>query len=164
MKAIKTLLSICALVAVPAFGDVEALYWQVDSASNPENIPFTYAAMVGTDGTSNTYLEDSAGSVFQRSIGSGTTTEQISSLLDPNVDYTSWSFFIELWNYDNGNWTLAGTTTSETYTKLKTDGAIRSSMSMSTALFTPTASVPEPTSGLLLVIGGALLALRRRCA
>jgi len=37
-------------------------------------------------------------------------------------------------------------------------------MSTSTALFTPTAAIPEPTSGLLVLLGGALLALRRRRA
>jgi hypothetical protein len=92
------------------------------------------------------------------------TTDVISSVLDSNTNYSSpeWSFYIELWNYDNGSWTLVGTTESSTYSQLKSSGAIRSSMSMSNALFTPTAAVPEPSSGLLLLMGGALLALRRR--
>ena len=164
MKSFKAILTFCALAAIPAFGDVEALYWQVDSANNPENIPFTYAALVGIDGSDNrTYIADESGIQFHNSTGNGTTTDVIASIMDPS--YSSWSFYIELWNYDNGNWTLvgnAGGPPGESYTKLKEDGVIRGSMSMDTTLFTPTAAVPEPTSGLLIVLGGALLALRRR--
>ena len=169
MKSLKSILAFCALAAIPAFGDVEALYWQVDSGNNPENIPFTYAALVGTVNGSNTYMSDESGIKFHYSKDDGMTTDVISSVLDPNLldsntSYSSpeWSFYIELWNYDNGSWTLVGTTESSTYSQLKSSGAIRSSMSMSNALFTPTAAVPEPSSGLLLLMGGALLALRRR--
>ena len=167
MKSLKSILAFCALAAIPAFGDVEALYWQVTSgqgSNNPENIPFTYAALVGTDGKNSTYMADEFGKQFHNSTGDGTATDAITSVLDSNTNYSSpeWSFYIELWNYDNGNWTLVGSTTSSTYSELKTSGAIRSSMSMSNALFTPTAAVPEPSSGLLLLMGGALLALRRR--
>lgn len=163
MKSFKSILAFCALAAIPAIGDVEALYWQVDSSSNPENIAFTYAALVGIDGDNRTYIADESGVQFHNSTGDGTTTDVIASIMDPS--YSTWSFYIELWNYDNGNWTLvgnAGGPPGETYTKLKDDGVIRSSMSMDTKLFTPTAAVPEPTSGLLVLLGGALLALRRR--
>ena len=164
MKSLKSILAFCALAAIPAIGDVEALYWQVDSSSNPENIAFTYAALVGIDGDNHrTYIADESGVQFHNSTGDGTTTDVIASIMDPS--YSTWSFYIELWNYDSGNWTLvgnAGGPPGETYTKLKDDGVIRSSMSMDTKLFTPTAAVPEPTSGLLIVLGGALLALRRR--
>ena len=160
MKSFKAILTFCALAAIPAIGDVEALYWQVDSTSNPENIPFTYAALVGIDGSDNrTYISDESGIQFHNSTGDGTTTDVITSILDSNYA----NFYIELWNYENGNWTLAGMSGGRSYEDLKTAGSIRSSMSMDPiTLFSPAVAVPEPSSGLLLLMGGALLALRRR--
>ena len=166
MKSLKSILAFCALAAIPALGDVEALYWQVNNDNNNEGVPFTYAALVGVDNQNGThYLADDSGIQFHNSTGDGTTTDVIASIMDPS--YSGWTFYVELWNYENGNWALAGTAggpPGDSYTKLKNDGVIRSSMSMDTALFTPTVSVPEPTSGLLLLMGGAFLALRRRRA
>lgn len=167
MKSLKSILAFCALAAIPAFGDVEALYWQVttgEGGNNPENISFTYAALVGTDGSTSKYIADENGIQFHNATGDGTTTDVIASIMDSTC--TGLNFYIELWNYDNGNWSLAGTAggpPGESYAKLKEDGVIRSSMSLdNTTLFTPAVSIPEPTSGLLLLMGGALLALRRR--
>ena len=163
MKSFKAILAFCALVAIPAVGDVEALYWQVDSSHNTENIQFTYAALVGTDGNTSQYMADESGIQFHNSTGDGTTTDVIASIVDSS--YSGWQFYIELWNYENGNWTLAGTAggpPGSSYETLKSSNVIRSSMSMETALFTPIAAIPEPTSGMLLLMGGALLALRRR--
>lgn len=172
MKSLKTILTLCALAAIPAFGDVEALYWQVTSGSggnNPENISFSYATLVGVkDGAADSpyYYADAAGGTFQQSAADGKSTEVIASVIDAD-HATGWSFYIELWNYDNGDWTMVGragdpSSAASSYASLKDAGVIRSSMSMSNALFTPTAAIPEPTSGLLLLVGGALLALRRR--
>ena len=171
MKSFKTILALCALAAIPAFGDVEALYWQVttgEGGNNPENIPFTYAALVGVNdsaGDSPHYYADAAGGTFQQSAADGKSTEVIASIIDAG-HASGWSFYIELWNYENNTWTLAGTAGDpahpSSYADLVEAGVIRSSMSMSNALFTPTAAIPEPTSGLLLLMGGALLALRRR--
>ena len=166
MKAIKYIMIFCALAAIPAFGDVEALYWQITSENNPD-VYFTHAVLVGVNdsnpGQKSAYA-DSAGSIYQAALAGNKTTEVIASVLDSSVDYSGWKFYVELWNYSNDNWVLAGTAGAPgtSYSTLKNDSMIRSSMSMSTALFTPTAVIPEPTSGLLVLVGGALLALRRR--
>lgn len=166
MKAIKIFLLSCGLAAIPAFGDVEALYWQITSANNEGNIPFSYAVLVGVNDTNPSQTHqyaDANGNVYQKALAGGTTTDVIASIIDSEHS-TGWSFYVELWNYANDTWTMTGTAGAPgtNYKTLKDNSMIRTSMSTSTALFTPTAVIPEPTSGLLVLVGGALLALRRR--
>ena len=164
MKSITSIFLFGALIASSAFADVEALYWQITSSENPNNISFTDAVLVGINGNEKHVYADSEGSIYQKALPGGTTTDVIASIIDPEYA-AGWSFYVELWNNDNGTWTLAGTANADapaSYDTLKGSHQIRSTMSMDTALFTPTAVIPEPTSGLLLLMGGAFLALRRR--
>ena len=79
------------------------------------------------------------------------------------------SFAVEFFNYSNGSLSLLGWTESITPDELVANGMIADFRDpkypqASYAVWSPMefAAVPEPTSGLLLLIGGALLALRRR--
>ena len=89
------------------------------------------------------------------------------------TDYASaeYSFTIELGSYDSGEWTTLATSASLTYQQLQTgDGTGGSYLTTYDAtLPTPQGiwapqsyNVPEPSSGLLMLIGASLLALRRR--
>lgn len=164
MKTVKFLSALFALAALTASADVEALYWQVTAAENPNNVEFDYAAFVATkDGDPNSphYFTDLEGSTLQASNSDKKSTEVVASVI--GSDYSEgWSFFIELWNNDNGNWSTVGSS-SQTYTYAQLQPYMHSTMSMGTlATISPTVVVPEPTSGLLMLVGGALLALRRR--
>ena len=83
-------------------------------------------------------------------------------------DPSSLSFAIELGNYNNGTWTTLATSGSLDYTSLQSAGYTYMPSSGELALATLTAwaptaySVPEPSSGLLLLLGASLLALKRR--
>ena len=89
------------------------------------------------------------------------------------VPYNSpaYSFLIELGNYDynSGSWTVLAVSDTVSYTTLK-DVKYNIAEWSDNEHPTPTGgawapknyTVPEPTGGLLFVIGGALLALRRR--
>ena len=85
----------------------------------------------------------------------------------PN-DPSSLSFAIELGNYNDGTWTTLATSGSLDYTSLQSAGYTYMPSSGELALATLTAwaptaySVPEPSSGLLLLLGASLLALKRR--
>ena len=168
MKINKTFAAILAMAALPSLADVEALYWQVTSDMNPAPIEFAAAAMVADDGNGNkVYLNDSNGNAWQAANSDKVTTESIASTWSDTYA-TGYTFYIELMNNDNGNWYTAGTIDSGSgnwsYDDIKSH--IYSSSSMSISLATPltsgTAHIPEPTSGLLMLVGGALLALRRR--
>lgn len=83
-------------------------------------------------------------------------------------DPSSLSFAIELGNYNDGTWTTLATSGSLDYTSLQSAGYTYMPSSGELALATLTAwaptaySVPEPSSGLLLLLGASLLALKRR--
>ena len=168
MKINKTFAAILAMAALPSLADVEALYWQVTSDNNTAPIEFAAAAMVADDGNgTKVYLNDSNGNAWQAANSDKVTTESIASIWSDTYA-TGYTFYIELMNNDNGNWYTAGTIDSGTgnwsYDDIKSHIFSSSSMSMSLAspLTSGTAHIPEPTSGLLMLVGGALLALRRR--
>ena len=65
-----------------------------------------------------------------------------------------------------GYWTMASSATAYETSATHTDSSIGSSAANALLATTPTkwatGGVPEPTSGLLLLVGGAMLALRRK--
>ena len=85
-------------------------------------------------------------------------------------DPSSLSFAIELGNYNDGTWTTLATSGSLDYTSLQSAGYTYMPSSGELALATLTAwaptayPVPEPSPGLLLLLGASLLALKRRCS
>lgn len=80
----------------------------------------------------------------------------------------SYSFVVELGNWANGNWTgTAMESASATYSELQKMNAVATWHDTTPVYSQPWKPsgftvVPEPNSGLMLLIGGALLALRRR--
>lgn len=170
MKTLKILALLSALTALPVLGDVEALYWQVTSEMNPKPISFSAAAFAAVDGNGKvTYLTDALGNAWQAANNDKSTTEVIASLLSSDTYKTGYSFYIELMNQDtSGNWYTAGAVNNNgvNYSWSDIQAHVYSSSSMSMTLAQPlafgTAHIPEPTSGLLMLFGGALLALRRR--
>ena len=81
-----------------------------------------------------------------------------------------YSFAIELGSYDSGEWTTLATSASLTYQQLQTGDGVNGSylttydatLPMPQGIWAPTSyNVPEPSSGLLVLIGAGLLALRR---
>lgn len=165
MKNKSLLAAVLISVAVPSVhADVEALYWQVTGENNPDPISFTAAAFAAKNGGTTEYLKDSLGNEWQAANADGATTASIASLWDDKYSGEGWSFYIELQNWDGAAWTTVGTIGDYTYDQIKDHIVSSSSMSMSmvTPLTSGTAHIPEPTSGLLMLVGGALLALRRR--
>ena len=89
------------------------------------------------------------------------------------TDYASaeYSFAIELGSYGSGEWTTLATSASLTYQQLQTGDGVNGSyittydatLPVPQGIWAPTSyNVPEPSSGLLILIGASLLALRRR--
>ena len=192
MKSKVVALAVAGLVGLSASADI--LYWQVNNDSVPTTKGTAAQAylMATADGNSDSpfYVsENYLGGVNQ---GESITTASfdgstlaggvidlnkiISWANDPTTasgsgitDASSLSFYIELYDADGG-W--VGKTTAVSYNDLKNAGAIGDSFNPSftgvnAALGgagTTYTDVPEPTSGLLMLVGLGALALRRKRA
>ena len=97
--------------------------------------------------------------------GAGVPTGNQSPSGDYSAGTPEYSFIVELGNIDSSEkWTTVATSAAATYSSLS--DYIHETFDLNPgqlAVWTPTQfTIPEPTSGLLMVIGGALLALRRK--
>lgn len=151
----------CVVFLIAASASAGTLYWQVQN----EDIAFEEAyLMVKSNGGTPVELK---GVVAQADNHSTAPTQtDISAYESP--DYT---FFVELVNYTTGsedkNWVVAkGQEWS--YEDLVSGGYIATGLEAGTMPLGGSlnmgvaGAIPEPSSGLLLLIGGAMLALRRR--
>lgn len=132
---------------------------------NPDN-DFNWSRLVAVvDGEKKVTV----GAAELNRLKAGTDTPLVADLR--GVSGTITSFAVEFFNYNvlDGSLSLLGWTESITPDELLAQGKIADFRDpkypqASYDIWSPTdfAAVPEPTSGLLLLIGGALLALRRK--
>ena len=151
---------IIAIMAVGVCLSLQAdyLYWMVDTTSAANYAPYTAVRLMSVgDTTPIDEYEFSAASdliAYQAELGGYFTSE--------GEFGSSQSFFVELLNGD----TWKAQSGTKTYEQLLAAGSIFKSGSIApaTATATPfgTYAVPEPTSGLLFLVGGMLLGLKRR--
>lgn len=164
MKLVKKLV-LAAVVVLTGVAQADALYWQVDTQAADafyKGDDVAFAAVYATS-TSESYSYANREYVSSITMDSGTKgAPQMADL--GSYGSSSYSFFVELYNASGE---VLHTGYANTYNQLLGSGYI----STSKDAFAPTvlasggyngASVPEPTSGMLLLMGGALLALRRR--
>lgn len=149
----------------PAVGEV--LWWMIDSNNK---IEFDYVILKATQ---EGFYEDSKaieldlleGEGAEFSSGPFTTTEDAMSELGL-TNPSSYNFFIELVRIEEGkNHQTVGVSEMASYGDLLDGYHIRPSDTQipdNFVVWAPITYVPEPTSGLLLLVGVTLLSLRRR--
>ena len=167
------------MLAVPsAWAEDYLLYWQiVDAEDEGQNsLEFSYATLryvasdtAPGDNTATDLLyvynaQGNTGSQFvMSSSGNPDSTSAVFSGPVGAVDDPAKAFLVELWNADD---TLAGwykVSYATVSSSIWSTEDITSAGSIAPAMFNSfTAAVPEPSSGLLLIIGAGLLALRRK--
>lgn len=132
------------------------LYWMVDTVSAAAYEPYTAVRL--TDGTTTIDEYEFSGAsdliAYQSGSGGYFTAE--------GTFGSSQSFFVELLN--GSTWTAQSE--AKTYADLLAAGNIFKSGSIAPATANAASfgsyAVPEPTSGLLFLVGGMLLGLKRR--
>ena len=181
-KAIRMALALSA-AAVAQVSCADLLYFQV---SNPQldanlagtsgSVPFTYATVTAKDKNGgSTPLNLYVGSAKQSEtevyaydldattfLGSNTEATYVGEFDSDEVN----SFLVELWNWEDDSapavrvgWRNYSLSALDGVGSIWRDGA---GSTGGNTPFTVTSVVPEPTSGLLLLLGAAGLALRRR--
>ena len=153
-------IALASLVAVSA--KAEALYWQVEQGSTDQEFEYAILNVTGGDLTDPVRLAGAA--------AEGTAPNQYVSVQNTDISSyanSSYSFFVELANYNNG-WEVVAANDPINYNNLSqyiATGFVDAQSIASAGGYNMgdgAHAVPEPTSGLLLLMGGAMLALRRR--
>lgn len=169
MKTIVNSICAKALVAVALTGaalsaSADLLYWTVTEAKGDANsgkegasISFAYAT-VSADGTQlniwDSYGDTGSSRAYAKTGSSRSLDRPYYAGVFNTADVAT--FLVELWSSD-------GTRTGwQSYNASSVADYIYAGDNPLSTPLTVNSVVPEPTSGMLLVLGGALLALRRR--
>lgn len=142
------------------------LYWQVEASdyshiTEPNKVTAVNVWAVDNEGT-KTFVDG-----YRAASGSTVNMEQAQMIDVSAFSNGSYSFYIELMNYSSGAQKLGVTVSNETYADMVVKHYIMDTP-LSVTLATPwhggTVAAPEPTSGLLMLLGVAALGLKRRKA
>lgn len=155
-------------LAVLLVGRVQAdvLYWMFEVADvRPDVGGYVYASVLAVKGSESHYLTVEGETVPARMGVDG------AEFLDLTGYDASWSFMVEVYNYGTLNTQpdagfqlyLAGGSALSSFTDLQKAGFVYSSSGVPdvSAAWHPVVYLPEPSSGLLLLLGFALGALTR---
>ena len=170
MNMTQKFLATFAVAASAMMASADTLYWQV--AGENEGDTFTSATLytstdrnaTGASATALGTVSQENGTLFTDELGTYSDQMQtdISAYSGSSPEYF---FFVEMANYNGGD-TKRGYVYS--YNDLFNAGYVATNPFGSVDVVAATGTVnlgsstPEPTSGMLLLIGGSLLALRRR--
>ena len=143
-------LSLVAFVSLCLSAQASYLYWQVD--------PTDYKDITAVDSV-NAY------GLYALTGGSKTLISETMGPVDVTKYNSDTSFLVELYNYNGSSYAQLGQGTEKSYADLASDGFITNELlpvAQAKVWHGGTMTVPEPTSGFLMMVGLALLGLKRR--
>ena len=163
-------------------GSDSMLYWMIDDSSNQVKFEYAvvYAAPTANLDGKTWSAEQGYGDVgaiplpadvpngFGYDVKEGSQTDTLDILTSLGaMDYSAYSFYIELlqWDGDSQSEIRKGVSMVSSYTDLVEGHHILGSgmtIPSNLAVWAPMTAAPEPSSGLLLLLGSAILLLRRR--
>lgn len=168
MKSMKNMVKLVTVVfSIAAFATVADdyyMYWCVDQTGSDDPYTFAYATLKATDGN-GVYDMPSYGTIGADASGtsSGLSAGGLGNMSSLGIyASTAYSFFIEL--YSDSDVFLAQSET-KTYSEIVQAHAISNSGigQQAAAAWVPGGyAIPEPSSALLVLLGMAGLALRRK--
>ncbi len=169
-----------ALVMAATMSQASYLYWQVTSpggavdTSDSSTHPWTYTIYAtnngGTTGTALTsYIYNDDTDAYDSIVNPVSSTQAAEGIYADLSTYTTgYSYYIEISGYNSANGRDGWVNRSEMLSYADASGNITatlSSMATVPAAWTGGSfSAPEPTGAMLLLVGGALLALKRKRA
>jgi hypothetical protein len=170
----KKILSIATVLAAVAMARADVIYWMVsddvangnvsgvESAATSSQNPYAKLMVTLADGTgSPTMIDSKAASAVSDAADWG---EYFTTTIGSAYANNSYSFYVELYNGYRTEASNYDTLVSNGY--IAKSGSIQSPVSFAGGSFGQTSgstyNVPEPTSGLLFLVGGMLLGLKRR--
>ena len=153
---IKSLLLIAAMACITSANADSYLYWMVGNGSSFD-AEYAKIAYTTGDGVSATYLYNgNPGAAADQKEFYNFYLDQYALIGSTTLD-SSYKFFVELYN-DNDQ--VVGVSRMLAFDAIK--DAIGPDFMSITGQANFSASIPEPTSGLLTLLGFGLLALRRK--
>ena len=169
MKRIFTML---AIMLVASMANASYLYWQLDSDYSGE---YTNARIVSSGDTVNaievlglTYNTEKK--EYEVTSADTNLKSGAAYLIDVNDINPDYSYYIEYSNNDGANWTTYGGDKGVSGADLISYASAAEVASAKDISVTPavwhvtstSSAIPEPTSGLLLLFGAAMLGLKRK--
>lgn len=159
MKTMKPILASAALF-IAHLASAEMLYWMIGSENT---IEFNYAAVYATDGVNKFEVNNEM--YGNQDLSPTTTIGPTLTEFGDGFTWSNYSYYVELLTWDGAKESSVGVSERATYDSLVSHGAIiPSGMGIPTTahVWMPTVNVPEPSCGLLMIVGFSLLALKRR--
>ena len=175
MKKMAEMLLGAALFAAFSASADPLLYWMVDQSGSESPVDFQIAKVgYNTDGSTTaagylTLVDENGNTASSISGSGGSTAATWADLAGFDGSNPEYKFFVELlsWNDSTSSWDRMGQSAVGKYSDLVSNGSILpSSLDIGTAAMNvwvaPSVAIPEPSGALLMLVGGSLLALRRR--
>lgn len=160
MNPLKKLFCSLAVFGLALGVQAGTLYWQL---ANDSGADYAAVAIKNTDSGTVTYanlLDSDGGSAIGQVVATADAMSQI-QYADLTGYESGYVFYIEMLSGTSEleqGWTSSEMTYSQLSSYISAGGISAGSVNTWTA----SVSIPEPTSGLLLLVGGSLLALRRK--
>lgn len=154
----KKLLTLVVLAVAGIAANADYLYWQAPNSPMDGIGAFSYATLWASSDNGQHY----------EAIQQGGYTAYFDATTANDTDVGGYqSFYIELVNYTDSTYSVVGRSEAATYASLVSEGAIHSNLATDVSKMVAWVgsnyqAVPEPTSGLLMLMGFAMLGLKRK--
>ena len=165
MKNLLKSFVVSAVLLFVSSASAGTLYWQATAESTEQNFEEAWLVAEAKEGGAKTYLKG-----VDAEAGTSPTSTGVTQTSLDGYETDAYLFYVEMVNYNSqsDSYDVVATGYKYGYGDLVSSGYVATgainanSAEAAAAAGNLGSAVPEPSSGLLLLMGGAMLALRRR--